>query len=240
MSANIMPEVGQRIGEYELTDKVGAGGMGFVFRAKHLLLDKHVALKVISSSRFLDPASAIRFEREMKAIGRLKHPNIVAATDAGTVNHHPYLVMEYVEGQTLSQWVKQNGPMPSRQAISLAVQVCQGLEHAHSAGIIHRDIKPSNLMLTISGTIKILDLGLALPIDSQSLDETMLELSSTRDDSAKPADITSASRVVGTLAYMAPEQLQHAHMVDHRADLFGLGRTLWFLLSEPCRNAAFP
>src|SRR5262245_53476940 len=151
-----LPGVGDTLRDYRLVEKVGHGGMGTVFKAIHVKLDKVVAVKVLSGRRWHDPEAVVRFEREMKAVGRLDHPNIVRATDADDSNGVPFLVMEYVDGENLASLVRRAGLLPLPDACGLIRQAAAGLHHAHQAGIIHRDVKPSNLMLNREGVLKVL------------------------------------------------------------------------------------
>ena len=226
-----LPNGGDTLRDYHLVAKVGQGGMGTVFRAVHTKLDKVVAVKVLSGRQWNDPSAVARFEREMKAVGRLAHPNIVQATDADDADGVPFLVMEFVDGENLSALVKRAGPRPLAEAVGLLRQAAAGLDHAHLAGVIHRDVKPSNLMLARDGTVKVLDLGLALPLAGPELADTRAGGSTSSGGSAGSSDLTSASHTVGTLDYMAPEQKKDAHAVDARADVYGLGCTLWYLLT---------
>jgi serine/threonine protein kinase len=206
------------IREYRLLGKLGHGGMGTVYKAVHTRLDKVVALKVLPRNRLTEPAAIDRFQREMRAVGKLAHRHIVAAHDAGEFAGWHYLVMELVEGINLSDLVRQTGPLGIAEACELVRQAALGLQHAHERGLIHRDIKPSNLMLadTEDGPlIKILDLGLAL------LDEGPLAA----------GELTSSGMVMGTLDYMAPEQAADTHRVDTAADIYSLGATLFKLLA---------
>jgi serine/threonine protein kinase len=216
---------GDRLGEYRLLEELGEGGMGTVYRAVHARLERVVAVKVLRRGRWADPASLARFEREMKAVGRLRHPNIVHATDAGEADSVPYLVMELVDGRNLARVVKEDGPLPLTEACEAVRQAAVGLQHAHEAGLVHRDVKPSNLIRTAEGTVKLLDLGLAMMTSSPPDPELGAPSSPTR------AGESLTSRTVGTLEYMAPEQRRDPHQVDARADVYGLGCTLWFLLT---------
>lgn len=222
--------VGSTLREYELLELVDKGGMGAVYRAEHTSLGRTVAVKVLPESSLQNEALVKRFRREMKAVGRLDHPNIVRATDAGEIDGTHFLAMEYVDGPNLSRLLGRNGPLRIEDACEVIRQAAAALQVAHEAGLVHRDIKPSNLMLTGSGQVKVLDLGLAL------LHDEHLEQGHT--------DLTSHSQIMGTADYMAPEQAIDTHNVDIRADIYSLGCTLFFLLtgrapyrSEQPRNA---
>ena len=204
-----------RLGPYELLERVGKGGMGWVWKARHTRLDKLVALKFLRPHLTSDPESIKRFEREMRAVGKLEHPNIVRATDAGEADGFHFLVMEYVEGQDLASLVRDHGPQPVAEVCRMIREAAQGLAHAHAHGLVHRDIKPSNLILARDGTVKVLDLGLAL----------------LQDDGGNQPRLTEAGVVVGTPDFMAPEQWDNSHAVGAPADLYSLGCTLFFLLT---------
>jgi WD40 repeat protein len=198
--------------EYRLLGKLGEGGMGAVYRALHTRLERVVALKVLAPERTADPDAVKRFQREMKAVGKLGHPHIVRATDAGEVDGTHFLVMEYVAGPDLARLVRAVGRLPVADACEAARQAAVGLHHAHQRGLVHRDVKPSNLLLSRTGQVKLLDLGLALlPKATEGT--------------------TSEDLVLGTLDYLAPEQAERAHAVDRRADVYGLGCTLYHLLA---------
>ena len=210
-----------QLDEYELLEKLGEGGMGSVYRARHTKLGRVVALKVMSHQRMSRTDAVSRFEREMLAVGKLNHPNIVHAYDAGEDRQTHYLVMEHVHGVDLRRLVIQKGPLPVPEACELIRQAAVGLEHAHRHGMVHRDIKPSNLMVTKRGHLKILDLGLALLQDHQCNDNR---------------ELTIEGQLMGTIEYMAPEQGDDCHIVDQRADIYSLGATFYRLLSG---NAPF-
>ena len=201
------------IRDYQLLAKLGEGGMGAVYKALHTKLQKVVAIKVLPAGRMNDPQAVQRFEREMQAVGRLSHPNIVGAHDAGEHEGTNFLVMEHVAGIDLSELIRNVGPLPIADACELARQAAVGLQHAHEHDLVHRDIKPSNLMLAPDGQVKILDLGLA------------------RLHMGNLPELTSTGQMMGTLDYIAPEQTGDAHDVDIRADIFSLGATLYKLLT---------
>ena len=205
---------GTRIGVYRIEHALGRGGMGVVYRAWHTQLDRPVALKVLPRERLGRPGAIARFRREMKAVGRLNHPHLVTAHDAGEEGGVPYLAMEFVDGLDLGQLVGRLGPIAVADACELARQAAAGLEYACQQGVVHRDVKPSNLMLTSAGILKVLDLGLARLIDRPAQDELSRE-----------------GELLGTLDYMAPEQLSDSREVDARADVYGLGATLYKLLT---------
>ncbi|QDU60271.1 Serine/threonine-protein kinase StkP [Planctomycetes bacterium Pan216] len=205
---------------YQLLAKLGEGGMGAVFKARHTRLDKIVALKLLPRERIQDELAVARFQREMRAVGKLDHPNIVRAMDAGEVDGVHFLVMEYIEGIDLAELVRRQGRLPIAAACELIRQAAVGLDEAHDHQMVHRDIKPSNLILTKrrrhEPVLKILDMGLALLADAHAIDREGL---------------TSTGQTMGTLSYMAPEQGGDSKAVDIRADIYSLGATLYKLLT---------
>lgn len=203
------------VGNYLLLEKIGEGGMGQVFKAEHRRMRRMVALKVLPSKTMKDPAAVMRFEREAAAAAKLSHPNIVTAFDADCANGIYFLAMELVEGENLASVVKDTGPVEVTKAVDYLLQVARGLAAAHAAGIVHRDIKPSNLLLDRTGTVKVLDLGLARfhgDIDNQ-------------------AQLTATGAILGTVDYIAPEQALNSKQADARADIYSLGCTLFYLLN---------
>ncbi len=210
---------GMKIGQYEIVELIGSGGMGEVHRARDTTLKREVAIKVLPAYVAQDPERLRRFEQEAQAAAALDHPNIVAIHEFGTFDGIPYLVSELLEGGTLQQMLK-HGPLPTRKAIDYAIQIAHGLAAAHDKGIVHRDLKPANLFVTKDGCIKILDFGLAkfehptLKVDGKE---------STKNEGTAPGV------VMGTAGYMAPEQVR-GEPADHRADIFAFGAILYEML----------
>ncbi len=209
---------GSQLGPYQIVRQVGQGGMGAVFEARHTKLKKTVAVKVLPPKLSQSALLISRFEREMEAVGKLDHPHIVRAMDAGEFQGTHFLVMEYVEGRDLSVMVKERGPRSVIEACEMIRQAAVGLAHAHQHGMVHRDIKPGNLFATKQSVIKILDLGLALAQGDQAPD-------------SDAGALTVMGQFLGTPDYMAPEQWENSHTADGRADLYSLGCTLFFLLT---------
>ncbi|WP_446217604.1 protein kinase domain-containing protein [Micromonospora sp. IBHARD004] len=199
-------------GRYLSEELLGTGGMGEVWRGRDLRLDRPVAIKVLTAAGLDEPMAAERFDREARAAARLTHPHIVAVYDFGTEEHDSYLVMELVEGRTVAALIA-DGPLPVEQAVSIAMQACDGIAAAHAAGVVHRDVKPGNLIVTPSGTVKICDFGIArLP---QAVGQNTL---------------TGPATKLGTSSYMSPEQAL-GRPVDPRTDLYSLGCTLYAMLA---------
>ena len=203
------------LGNYRLLNHVGTGGMSSVFLAEHLSIKRQVAIKVMPSSRAEDADFLSRFQREAIVTSRLSHPNVVRVFDIDEQDGTHFIVMEYVEGPDLKAIVKKQGPLRLELAAHYIAQAATGLQHAHERGLVHRDVKPANLVVTQDDLLKVLDLGLARVKES---------------DAFVNADEAGVA-MMGTADYLAPEQAVDAHAVDHRADIYSLGCTMYFLLS---------
>ena len=221
--AQVLPN-GSRLGGYEIVEMVGKGGMGEVYRARQLSMDRPVALKVLAPRLAQqDPQFAKRFEDEAKAAGKLNHPNIIAVHDVGTAPPPPgvsvpgalihYFSMEFVEGETLKDLLEREGALDPQVIAVVMAGMCEALGYAQAHGIVHRDIKPDNIMRTADGRVKLADLGLALHVETQE------QVIDAQPGAPRPA-------VMGTPLYMSPEQAR-ALPLDHRSDLYALGATLF-------------
>ncbi|MFK7822174.1 MAG: serine/threonine-protein kinase [Planctomycetaceae bacterium] len=208
---------------YEVFGLIGKGGMGDVYEARHRMMNRTVALKVIKQEFVRRPEAVDRFQREVTAAAQLSHPNIVTAFDAEQAGHVHFLVMEHVDGTNLSQAVNDRGSLSVAEACDYVRQVAVGLQHAHEQGMVHRDIKPHNLMVTGDRTVKILDFGLASLAPQPTAEGPLHE--------DADGNLTIAGSIMGTPDFISPEQAQDAHNVDGRSDIYSLGMTLYFLLS---------
>lgn len=211
---------GARLGPYEVIASIGSGGMGVVYKARDTRLNRVVAIKTLPSEHKTDPDRGRRFEREAQAIAALAHPHICVLYDVGSHDGADYLVMEYLEGETLANRLRQ-GPLPIDDVLRHAAEIADALAAAHRQGIVHRDLKPANIMLTTGG-VKLLDFGLARlrpPV-----------LPGARETSTASESLTARGIILGTLPYMAPEQVQGAPG-DERTDIFALGTVLYEMAS---------
>lgn len=217
--------VGQTLLHYKVIEKIGEGGMGAVYRAHDTHLDRPVAIKILPPDKVADPERKQRFVREAKAASALRHPNIVVIHDIATDRGLDFIVMEFVEGQSLDRLIRRKG-LKLSQALGHAVQIADGLAKAHAAGIIHRDLKPTNVMVTDDGLVKILDFGLAKLMEEEI--EASAGRTMTMGHDEKP--ITEEGFIVGTAAHMSPEQAE-GKKVDARSDIFSFGTVLYEMLT---------
>lgn len=206
----------RRLGNFELYEKVGAGAMGVVFRARQITMDRIVAVKILATKYASDESFIKRFVREARAAGQFSHENIVTALDVGFIEPYHYFVMEFVEGQTLRKRIQEKGTLPENEALGLAMQIAKGLDHALSKKILHRDVKPENVIVTPSGVAKLLDMGLACVAGA------------SQDDLAEGDPKTR--KAAGTPHYISPEAARGEEL-DTRADLYSLGCTLYHMLA---------
>jgi len=201
---------------YRIVERIGIGGTGTVYLAEHALMKRRVAIKVLPTPLANDPVTRQRFLREAQVAGQLQHPNVVQVLDFREENGLYAIIMEYVHGPNLQQLLNRRGAQPVRQACEYVRQAALGLQHAHEAGLVHRDVKPANLLLDASGVVKLLDLGLARQASEQG--ESLTQK-------------FNGKMVMGTADYLPPEQAMSLHDVDHRADIYSLGCTLYALIA---------
>jgi Tol biopolymer transport system component len=215
-----MLSVGAKLGPYEISAPLGAGGMGEVYRARDTRLERTVAIKILPAQFSSDPVRKQRFEREAKTISSLNHPHICVLHDVGSQDGIDYLVMECVEGETLAKRLEK-GPLPLEQVLKYGMQVADALDKAHRSGVVHRDLKPGNIMLTPSGA-KLLDFGLAKPAAALATAATLT--------ASQNSPVTEQGTIVGTFHYMSPEQVEGKEL-DGRSDIFSLGAVLYEMLT---------
>lgn len=201
-----------QLGNYDVLAKLAEGGMGTVYKARSRLTGEIVAVKVVSPGPARNPIVLQRFEREFAAAKVLDHPNVVRAIEFSGAGPHPFLVMEFVDGESLGQRMERTGAVPEPEAVALIAQVCDGLQRAHKQGLVHRDVKPDNVMVNLDGVAKLTDMGLVKEIDND-------------------LNLTKTGRGLGTPHYMAPEQFRNAKTVDVRGDVYSLGATLYALVT---------
>lgn len=219
---------GTILGPYEITTLLGKGGMGEVYRARDTRLDRDVAIKALPEHLAQDPDRLARFEREAKTLAQLSHPNVAGIFGVEEHNEARYLVLEYVEGETLAARLGR-GPLPVDEALEMALQIAAGVEAAHEAGVIHRDLKPGNIMVTPDGKTKVLDFGLARAEDGGS--STSLSPNSPTITSPAPGHSpTMPGVILGTAAYVSPEQAR-GRRVDKRTDIWSFGVVLYECLT---------
>lgn len=207
LSANM-----QTIGNYDLVEKIAEGGMGTVYRGRNRTTSEIVAVKVVPQHLLSDPVVLKRFEQEYLVAKSIDHPNIVKALDFGREGETRYLVMEYVEGESLGQKIERDGRMGEAEAIRIISQVALGLQKAHRLGLIHRDVKPDNVLLTSDGQVKLTDLGLVKEVEAD-------------------LNLTRTGRGLGTPHFMSPEQFRNAKKADVRCDIYSLGATLYMMVT---------
>jgi eukaryotic-like serine/threonine-protein kinase len=232
--------IGKRVSHYRILEVIGGGGMGMVYKAEDLKLGRRVAVKFLPEELADDPIALRRFEREAQTASALNHPNICTVYEVEEADGHPFIVMEFLEGETLSRRldVAESKMLPVADLVQIGIQICAGLQAAHDKGIIHRDIKPANIFLTSQGTAKILDFGLAKLAASQEIGPQLEEASTGADsgqrngaaDGNRPADLTRAGAALGTIGYMSPEQVRGEEL-STVSDIFSFGLVLYEALS---------
>src|SRR5215469_8213872 len=224
---------GTRLGPYEISAPLGSGGMGEVYRARDTRLGRTVAIKVLNSSLASSPELKQRFEREARAISRLNHPHICTLHDIGQQDGTDYLVMEFLEGESLAERLRR-GALPSPEVLKIGIEIADALDKAHRIGIVHRDIKPGNIMLTPSGGAKLLDFGLAKPLNamasaaSNGSSAPSFTAAPTLTSPSPVSPLTTQGTILGTIQYMSPEQIEGKE-ADARSDIFSFGAVLYEL-----------
>ena len=211
----------QMIGDYEIVEKIAEGGMGTVYKARHRTTGEVAALKMVAPHMATNPTYLQRFEKEYNAARALDHPNIVRALEHGVIDGRPYLVMEFVEGESLGQRLDRVGRIPEAEAVRIISEAAQALHQAHQRGMIHRDVKPDNIMVTPDGRVKLADLGLVKELDGD-------------------LNLTRTGRGLGTPHFMAPEQFRNAKNANVRCDIYSLAATLYMMVTGQMPFAACP
>src|SRR5271157_2082814 len=217
---------GTKLGPYEIQSPLGAGGMGEVYRARDTRLDRTVAVKILPGHLSDNPDARQRLDREGRAISSLNHPNICTLHDVGHQDGIDFLVMEFLEGETLADRLAK-GPLPTEQVMKYGIEICEGLERAHKSGVVHRDLKPANVMLTKTGA-KLMDFGLAKATPSGASLISSLTMTVSGPSAEQP--LTAQGTLVGTFQYMSPEQVEGKE-ADARSDIFALGAVLYEMAS---------
>jgi len=212
MAPEASKSLGQTVGNYDLLQQVAEGGMGTVYRGRHRETGQVVAIKMVPPNMVHNAVVQKRFENEFRAASSLDHPNIVRALEYGTSAGRSFLVMEFVEGESLGQRLEREGRLPEAEAVRIITLAAQGLHHAHKQGLIHRDVKPDNIMVTPDGQVKLADLGLVREVDTE-------------------LNLTRTGRGLGTPHFMAPEQFRNAKNADVRCDVYSLGATLYMMVT---------
>ncbi len=213
--------------QLEILDVLGFGGMGVVYKAKQRSLDRIVALKVLPPRSDRHPSFAERFTREARALARLQHPNIVSIYDSGQAGDLYYFIMEFVDGSNLRQKLgAHDGRLEAKDAIAIVPCLCDALEYAHEEGVAHRDIKPENILVDRKGRVKIADFGIAKLLQ--------------KPDCAPDFTLTHTQQIIGTMHYMAPEQIEKPASVDHRADIYSLGVVMYEMMTGELPIGRFP
>src|SRR6266849_1372950 len=202
--------IGNLVGSYKITDKIGEGGMGAVFRGIDVMLEREVAVKMLRPELSQQPNIVERFRSEAVTLAKLNHPNIATLYSFLRQGEDFFMVMEFVRGETLDDLIRRSGAMPPDKAIGLLCQALEGIDHAHRMGIIHRDVKPANMMMTETGTLKVMDFGIARVLGT--------------------ARMTKQGNIVGTIEYMSPEQVR-GQETDARSDIYSLGILLYEMLT---------
>src|SRR5947209_2766785 len=201
-----------RVGGYDLTDQIAEGGMGTVYKGRNRETGQIVAIKIVPEAMADNHTLQTRFQKEFRAASNLDHPNVIRALEYGVLGGRPYLVMEFVDGESLGQRIERDGRIPEAEAIRIIALASQGLHHAHKNGMVHRDVKPDNIIVTKEGQVKLLDLGLVKEADND-------------------VNLTRTGRGLGTPHFMAPEQFRNAKNADVKCDIYSLGATLYQMVT---------